>query len=71
MKEESTWLGFTYSLGPIKLKWRIDDGAALFVTEDSGRSLWMGAQILCDWKSRKYCKSLIGGLSTAKIKDKN
>lgn len=35
----------------------------LFVVGPKGRSLWIGAQILWAWKSRKYCKSAMGGLS--------
>lgn len=60
-----TGVRFRKSLGPIKLKWKVDEKGVLgrFVAGPSGRSLWIGAQILCDWKSRKYCKSAIPGLS--------
>lgn len=55
----------TKSLGPIKFNCRAGDepAPALLVAAARGRSLWIGAQILCDWKSRKYCKSCNGGLS--------
>ena len=53
-----TWSGLIYSLGPIKLNWR---------DWQTGSFLWRlfcsGAQPLAIWKSKKYCKSSIGGLS--------
>lgn len=48
------------------LKWRAEDGSEIFAVGANGRSLCRGAHILADWKSKKYSKSAIGGLSAWK-----
>jgi hypothetical protein len=53
-----TWSGLIYSLGPIKLNWR-DWQTGSFLR----RLFCSGAHPLAIWKSKKYCKSSMGGLS--------
>ena len=58
-----TSLELTYSFEPTRLKFKAGLAPCRFEQGPSGRSLSTGAHNLWCWKSRKYLKSSIGGLS--------